>query len=211
MARVLLLGTDEEESVARAAAEIVRLGHELVLQRDDEVDAVVGIGSDEAFREAAGLAEERGLAHPWSAEAAVRGTDVGATRRALAEHDVKQPAFRECTSADQARTSVWELGLPVIVRTLGDAIRESANDSRAVAEIAQRAIDGSYRAACVVEEKVGGGCSRAPRADVDEAVGLPCLSKTVTGGWVVSARALAADAEPEEAVRMVLGVLTPHP
>ena len=143
MARVLLLGTEEDEAVARAAAEIVRLGHELVLERDDDVDAVVGIGSDEAFREAAGLAEQRGLAHPWSAEAAIRGTDVGATRRALAEHDVKQPAFRECTSADQARTSVWELGLPVIVRTLGDAIRESANDSRTVAEIAQRAIDGS--------------------------------------------------------------------
>jgi hypothetical protein len=211
MARVLLVGPQEDEAVARAAAEIERLGHELVLERGDEVDAVVGIGSDESFREAARLAEERGVSHPWSADAAVRGTDVGATRRALAAHQVKQPAFRECTRAEDARTSIWELGLPVIVRTLGDSIRESANDSRAVAEIAQRAIDGSYRAACVIEEKVGGGCSRAPRADVDEAVGLPCESKTVTGGWVVSARALAADAEPEEAVRMVLGVLTPHP
>jgi hypothetical protein len=57
---------------------------------------------------------------------------------------------------------------------------------------------------------VGGGCSRAPRADVDAAIGLPCLSKTVTGGWVVSARALAADAAPEEAVRSVLGVLSPR-
>jgi hypothetical protein len=154
------------------------------------------------------LAEERGLAHPWSAGAAVRGTDVGEARRALAAHEIKQPAFRECTSADDARTSIWELGLPVIVRTLGEGVRESANDSRAVAEIAQRAIDGSYRPACVVEEKVGGGCSRAPRADVDEAVGLPCLSKTVSGGWVVHARAIAADAKPEEAVRAVLGVLS---
>jgi hypothetical protein len=211
MARVLLVGPQEDEAVARAAAEVERLGHELVLERGDEVDAVVGIGSDESFREAARLAEERGLAHPWSAESAVRGTDVGAARRALATHHVKQPAFRECTSAEEARTSIWDLGLPVIVRTLGDSIRESANDSRAVAEIAQRAIDGSYRAACVVEEKVGGGCSRAPRADVDEAIGLPCESKTVTGGWLVAVRALAADAEPEEAVRMVLGVLTPHP
>ena len=210
MARVLVLGP--EDAVARAAAEVQRLGHEPVTGReDDAVDAIVGVGADDAFREAAALAEAREIAHPWSAEAAVRGTDIGATRRALAGTDLLQPAYRECATAEEARTSVWELGLPVIVRTLGDAIRESANDSRAVAEIAQRAIDGSYRAACVVEEKVGGGCSRAPRADVDEAVGLPCLSKTVTGGWVVSARALAADAEPEEAVRMVLGVLTPHP
>jgi hypothetical protein len=208
MARVLVLGAEEDEAVARAAAEVARLGHEPVLEWADDVDAVVGVGSDDAFREAARLAEERGLGHPWSAEAAVRGTDVGAARRALAAHEIKQPAFRECTSADEARTSIWELGLPVIVRTLGDGVRESANDSRAVAEIAQRAIDGSYRAACVVEEKVGGGCSRAPRADVDEAVGLPCLSKTVTGGWLVHARALAADAEPEEAVRAVLGVLS---
>jgi carbamoylphosphate synthase large subunit len=204
MARVLLLGTQEDEAVARAAAEIVRLGHEPVLDRAEDVDAVVGVGSDEVFRDAARIAEERGLAHPWSAEAAVRGTDVGAARRALAAHEIKQPAFRECATADEARTSVWELGLPVIVRTLGDSIRESANDSRAVAEIAQRAIDGSYRPVCVVEEKVGGGCSRDPRADVDEAMGLPCLSKTVTGGWVVYARALAADAEPEAAVRAVL-------
>jgi hypothetical protein len=209
MARVLVLGS-EEEAMGRAAAEIARLGHEPVLDQAGDVVAVVGVGSDDAFREAARVAEERGLAHPWSAEAAVRGTDVGATRRALAEHDVKQPAYRECATADEARTSVWELGLPVIVRTLGEAIRESANDSRSVAEIAQRAIDASYRGACVVEEKVGGGCSRAPRADVDEAIGLACLSKTVTGGWVVSARALAADAEPEEAVRSVLGVLSPR-
>jgi hypothetical protein len=211
MARVLVLGAEGDEAVARAAAEIVRLGHELVVDADHDVDLVVGVGSDDAFREAARLAEERGLAHPWSAEAAVRGTDIGAARRALAEHDIKQPAFRECATPDEARTSVWELGLPVIVRTLGEDIRESANDSRTVAEIAQRAIDGSYRAVCVVEEKVGGGCSREPRADVDGAIGLPCLSKTVTGGWVVSARALAADADPEEGVRTVLLSLSARP
>src|SRR5206468_2509629 len=96
------------------------------------------------------IAEERGIPHPWSAEAAVRGTDVGATRRALAERGVPQPAFRECASAEEARTSVWELGLPVVVRTLGDGIRETASDSRAVAEIAARAIEASYRPACVV-------------------------------------------------------------
>jgi hypothetical protein len=144
MARVLVLGS-EDEAVARAAAEIARLGHEPVLDQAGDVVAVVGVGSDDAFREAARVAEERGLAHPWSAEAAVRGTDVGATRRALAEHDVKQPAYRECATADEARTSVWELGLPVIVRTLGEAIRESANDSRSVAEIAQRAEPASWR------------------------------------------------------------------
>jgi hypothetical protein len=60
----------------------------------------------------------------------------------------------------------------------------------------------------VIEEKLGGGCSRAPRADVDEALGLPAQSKTVDGGRVVWARALAADAEPEEAVRAVLQVIS---
>jgi biotin carboxylase len=204
MARVLVVGSGEA-AVARATAEILRLGHDPVVELDaEDVHAIVGVGSDDAFRDAARLAQERGIAHPWSAEAALRGTDVGATRRALAEGGVPQPAFRECTSAEEARTSVWELGLPVIVRTLGDGIRETANDSRAVAELAQRAIEGSYRSACVVEEKLGGGCSRAPRADVDEAIGLPCLSKTVDGGRVVSARALAADADPETAVRTVL-------
>jgi carbamoylphosphate synthase large subunit len=203
MARVLLLGTDE--AAARAAAEVVRLGHDPVLEIDAEhVDAIVGVGSDDAFRDAARIAEERGIPHPWSAGAAVRGTDVAATRRALAEGGVPQPAFRECASAEEARTSIWELGLPVVVRTLGDGIRETANDSRAVAEIATRAIEGSYRSACVVEEKLGGNCSRAPRADVDEALGLPCQSKTVDGGRVVGARALAADADPETAVRSVL-------
>jgi hypothetical protein len=208
MARVLVLGPDDE-AVARAAAEIVRLGHDLVVEIDDEeVEAIVGVGSDEAFREAARRAEERGLPHPWSARAAVRGTDVGATRRALAERAVPQFVYRECASAEEARTSIWELGLPVVVRTLGDGIRETANDSRSVAEIAVRAIEGSYRPACVVEEKLGGGCSRAPRADVDEAIGLPCQSKTVDGGRVVWARSLAADAEPEEAVRLVLEVVS---
>lgn len=207
MARVLVLGS-QGEAVARAAAEIARLGHDPVLEPADDVEAVVGVGSDDAFREAAREAELRGLAHPWSAAAAVRGTDVGATRRALAEHGVPQPAFRECATPDEARTSVWELGLPVVVRTLGDVIRETANDSRSVAEIAARAIDGSYRSACVVEEKLGGGCTRAARADVDEALGLPALSKSVDGGRVVFARALAADAEPEEAVRSVLAALT---
>jgi hypothetical protein len=208
MARVLVLGS-VDAAVARAAAEVVRLGHELVMEpASDDVEAIVGVGSDDAFREAARLAEERRVPHPWSAEAAVRGTDAGATRRALAEHEIPQPAFRECASAEEARMSVWELGLPVVVRTLGDAIRETANDSRAVAEIAARAIDGSYREACVIEEKLGGGCSRAPRADVDEALGLPAQSKTVDGGRVVWARALAADAEPEEAVRAVLQVIS---
>ncbi len=66
-------------------------------------------------------------------------------RRALAASGVAQPAFRECTSVEDARQSIWELGLPVVVRTLGDDVRETANDSRAVAEIAARAIGGSYR------------------------------------------------------------------
>jgi hypothetical protein len=205
MARVLLLGSDE--AAARGAAEIVRLGHEPVLEQDQTVDAVVGVGSDDAFREAARLAEERGIAHPWSAEAAIRGTDIGETRRALAAHEISQPAFRECASAEEARLSVWDLGLPVIVRTLGDDIRESASDSRAVAEIAGRAIGASYRSVCVIEEKLGGGCTRGPRADVDEALGLPCETKSVDGGRVVAARAYAADAEPEAAVRAVLEVL----
>jgi hypothetical protein len=208
VARVLILGSDEP-AVERAVAETIRLGHEPVVDPADEgLDAIVGVGSDDAFREAARLAEERGLAHPWSSRAAVRGTDVGATRRALAAHGIPQPAFRECESAEQARLSIWELGLPVIVRTLGESIRETAGDSRAVAEIAARAIDQSYRPACVVEEKLGGGCSRAPRADVDEALGLPALSKTVDGGRVVSARALAADLEPEQAVQAVLETLS---
>jgi hypothetical protein len=203
MARVLILGSDEQ-AVARAAAEIVRLGHEIVIeQTDDEIGAIVGVGSDDAFREAARLAEERDIPHPWSADAAVRGTDVGATRQALAESGIPQPAFRECATAEEARMSVWELGLPVVVRTLGD--------SRAVAEIASRAIEGSYRPACVIEEKLGGGCTRGPRADVDEALGLPALSKSVDGGRIVFARALAADAEPEEAVRAVLESLQRTP
>jgi hypothetical protein len=207
MARVLVLGS--EEAVARAAAELARLGHDVSVEpADDGIDAIVGVGSDDAFRDAARLSEERGVPHPWSAEAAVRGTDVGATRRALAEHGIPQPAFRECATPDEARSSVWELGLPVVVRTLGDVIRETANDSRAVTEIAARAIDGSYRSACVVEEKLGGGCTREARDDVDEALGLPALSKSVAGGRVVFARALAADAEPEEAVRSVLSALT---
>jgi hypothetical protein len=208
MARVLILGSDEQ-AVARASAEIVRLGHEVVdRSAGGAIEAFVGVGSDDAFREAARLAEQHGVPHPWSAEAAVRGTDVAATRRALAENGVPQPAFRECTSAEEARMSVWELGLPVVVRTLGDGIRETAGDSRAVAEIAARAIDGSYRPACVIEEKLGGGCTRGPRADVDEALGLPAQSKSVDGGRVVWARALAVDAEPEEAVRAVLEPLS---
>jgi carbamoylphosphate synthase large subunit len=207
MARVLVLGP--EEAAARAAAEIVRLGHEPVIERaDDAIDAIVGVGSDDAFREAAALAEQREIAHPWSADAAIRGTDIGASRRALGEIDVRQPAYRECTTAEEARQSIWELGLPVVVRTLGDAIRETANDSRAVAEIAGRAIAGSYRPACLIEEKLGGGCSRESRDDVDEALGLPCQTKLVTGGYVIAVRALAADAEPEQAVRSVLGALT---
>lgn len=207
MARVLILGP--AEAAARGAAEVVRLGHEPVLALDDDpVEAIVGVGSDDAFREAARLAEDRGVSHPWSAEAAVRGTDLGAMRRALAANGVAQPAFRECTTVEDARQSIWELGLPVVVRTLGDDVRETANDSRAVGEIAARAIGGSYRDACVIEEKVGGGCSKAPRSDVDEALGLPCQAKTVADRHVVWARALAADAEPEEAVRTVLGVLT---
>jgi hypothetical protein len=207
MARVLLLGP--EDAVARGAAEVIRLGHEAVVERsDDAIDAIVGVGSDDAFREAAALAEERAIAHPWSAEAAVRGTDIGATRRALDGIDVLQPAYRECSTAEEARLSVWELGLPVVVRTLGDDIRETANTSRAVAEIAERAIASSYRAACVVEEKLGGGCSRGPRSEVDDALGLPCQTKIVTGGYVIAVRALAADAEPEAAVRSVLEALT---
>ena len=75
------------------------------------------------------------------------------------------------------------------------------------AEIAARAIAGSYRPACVVEEKLSGGCSRESRAEVDEVLGLPCQTKLVTGGYVIAVRALAADAEPEEAVRAVLGAL----
>ncbi len=206
MARVLVLGP--EDAVARAAAEVQRLGHEPVVERaDDAVDAIVGVGSDDAFREAAALAEARAIAHPWSAEAAVLGTDIGATRRALAGTDILQPAYRECATPEEARTSVWELGLPVVVRTLGDDIRETANDSRAVAEIAARAISSSYRPACVIEEKLGGGCSRESRSEVDEALGLPCQTKLVTGGYVIAVRALAADAEPEEAVRTVLAAV----
>ncbi|HEY1480527.1 MAG TPA: hypothetical protein VGF46_10875 [Gaiellales bacterium] len=207
MARVLLLGPDE--AVARGAAELVRLGHDAVADRDDDaVDAIAGLGSDDAFREAALLAEQRGIAHPWSAEAAIRGTDIGATRRALAGSSVEQPAFRECATAEEARLSVWELGLPVVVRTLGDDIRETVNSSRAVAEVAARAIEASYRPACVVEEKLGGGCSRGSRADVDELIGLPCQSKMVEGHRVIAVRALAADAEPELAVRTLLEALT---
>ena len=207
MARVLLLGDDA--AVARAAAEVARLGHDAVLaQAGAAVDAVVGVGSDDAFRAAAAYAEQHEIAHPWTAEAAVRGTDIGATRRALAGGDVSQPAYRECATAEEARMSIWELGLPVVVRTLGDDIRETANDSRAVAEIAGRAIAGSYRSACVVEEKLGGGCSRGSNAEVDELLGLPCQTKIVTGGYVIAVRALAADAEPEEAVRAVLGAVT---
>lgn len=207
MARVLLVGSGEA-AVARAAAELVRLGHDPVFELDDDgIDAIVGVGSDDAFREAAHLAEHRGVAHPWSADAAVRGTDLGATRRALAENGVPQPAFRECATAEEARMSVWELGLPVVVRTLGVGIRETAGDSRAVAEIAARAIDGSYRPVCLIEEKLGGGCTRGARADVDEALGLPALSTSVDGGRVVFARALAADADPEESVRAVLETL----
>jgi hypothetical protein len=207
MARVLLLGPDD--AVARGAAELVRLGHDPVADRDDDaIDAIAGVGSDDAFREAALLAEQRGIAHPWSAEAAIRGTDIGATRRALAGSAVEQPAFRECATADEARLSVWELGLPVVVRTLGDDIRETVNSSRAVAEVAARAIEASYRPACVVEEKLGGGCSRGSRADVDELIGLPCQSKMVDGNRVIAVRALAADAEPELAVRTLLEALT---
>ena len=209
MAHVLLLGPDD--AVARATAELGRLGHEPATRDDATIDAVIGVGSDEAFREAAQLAEERGIAHPWSAEAALRGTDIGAARRALDGSDLPQPHYRECDTAEQARYSVWDLGLPVVVRTLGDDIRETATTSRAVAEIAARAIAGSHRAACVVEEKLGGGCSRGSNPAVDELVGLPCETKIVTGGYVIAVRALAADAEPEEAVRSVLGALTPRP
>ncbi|MEO9174542.1 MAG: hypothetical protein ABI317_03430 [Gaiellales bacterium] len=207
MARVLVLGP--EDAVARGAAELARLGHEAVVHpADDAVDAIVGVGSDDAFREAAALAEQRGIAHPWSAGAAVRGTDIGETRRALDGLDVPQPRYRECATAEEARLSVWELGLPVVVRTLGSGIRETAGTSRAVAEIAARAIEGSYRSACLVEEKLGGGCSRGPSSEVDEALGLPCESKVLTGGYVVAVRALAADAEPEAAVRSALETLT---
>jgi hypothetical protein len=206
MARVLLLGPDD--AVARATAELGRLGHEPAAAGDEQVDAVIGVGDDEAFREAARYAEQHGVAHPWSAEAALRGTDIAAARRALDGSDLPQPHYRECSTAEEARYSVWELGLPVVVRTLGDDIRETATTSRAVAEIAARAIAGSHRAACVVEEKLGGGCSRGSNAAVDELVGLPCQTKIVTGGYVIAVRALAADAEPEAAVRSVLGALT---
>jgi hypothetical protein len=207
MARVLVLGP--EDAVARGAAELERLGHDVIVDpADDAVDAIVGVGSDEAFRDAAALAEERGIVHPWSAEAAVRGTDIGETRRALDRLDVLQPRYRECATAEEARLSVWELGLPVVVRTLGSDIRETANTARDVAEIAARAIEGSYRPACVIEEKLGGGCSRGSRSEVDDALGLPCETKVVTGGYVIAVRALGADAEPEAAVRSALETLT---
>jgi hypothetical protein len=202
--RVLVIGPDEAK--AKAEDEVRRLGHE---PGGEEAEAVVGVGSDEAFREAARLAEERGIAHPWSAEAAVRGTDIAAARRALAGSDLLQPHYRECATAEEARLSVWELGLPVIVRTLGDAMRDTANKSREIPELAERAIAESYRPACVVEEKLGGGCSRGANAEVDELIGLPCQTKTVTSGHVIGVRALAADAAPEEAVRAVLGVSRP--
>jgi carbamoylphosphate synthase large subunit len=202
--RVRVIGPGD--AVAKAAAEVERLGHEVA---DEDADAIVGVGSDEAFREAARVAEERGIAHPWSAEAAVRGTDIAAARRALAGSDLLQPHYRECTTAEEARLSVWELGLPVIVRTLGDAVRATASKSREIPELAERAIRESYRPACVVEEKLGGGCSRGSNAEIDELIGLPCQTKTVTSGHVIGIRALAADASPEDAVRSVLGVNQP--
>jgi hypothetical protein len=202
--RVLVIGPDDAR--ARAADELRRLGHE---PAEGDADAIVGVGSDEAFREAARVAEERGIAHPWSAAAAVRGTDIAEARRALAGSGLPQPHYRECATAEEARLSVWELGLPVIVRTLGDAIRDTAGKSREIPEIAERAIGESYRPACVVEEKLGGGCTRGSNAEVDELIGLPCQTKTVTSGHVIGIRALAADASPEEAVRTVLGVSAP--
>jgi hypothetical protein len=195
------------DAAAKAAAEVERLGHQLV--HDVDADAIVGVGSDEAFREAARVAEQRGIAHPWSAAAAVRGTDIAEARRALAGGDLMQPHYRECATAEEARLSVWELGLPVIVRTLGDAVRGTASKSREIPEIAERAIGESYRPACVVEEKLGGGCSRGSNPVVDELVGLPCQTKVVSSGHVIGIRALAADASPEEAVRSVLGVSSP--
>jgi len=200
--RVLLIGTDE--ALERAAAEARLHGAEPVVDPADDADLVVGVGSDDSLRRAAELALATGTTHPHTPDGALRGTDLGAARRALAVAGVPQPPWRECSSAQAALTAADELGMPVVVRSLGTEVRGTATSADQVEALAARAIAASYRAACLVEAKRPGGCRRVSRSDVDAALGCEALAKIVEDE-VVDARALLADCAPEQAVREALG------
>jgi carbamoylphosphate synthase large subunit len=118
-------------------------------------------------------------------------TDLGRTRAALDAAGIAQPPWRECATPDEARAAAEELGLPALVRSLGDETRGTGHDLDAVEELAREAIGASAsRPACLVELKRGGGCTRERRAEIDEALGQPVEVKVVAGEVVGVAHVL---------------------
>ena len=195
--RLLIVG--DPAATALAAARARELGAQVVEAAGDGPHAVVGVGGDDAVRLAAQLAEDAGLAHPHAPAGALAGTDIGIARARLAGAGIAQPPWRECGSPDEVVAAAGELGWPVLVRSLGEAVRVTAPTPDEAREAALRAIGASHRPACVVELKRPGGCSRERRADVDSALGCAAEVKLVAGE-VVAVRALAALSSPEQAV-----------
>jgi carbamoylphosphate synthase large subunit len=107
--------------------------------------------------------------------------DLGRARAALAAAGIPQPPWRECAAPEEATAAAAELGLPVLVRSLGDELRRTVEDLDSVAGVAAEAIAASGRPACLVERKRGGGCARERRADVDAALGCAVEAKVVAG------------------------------
>jgi hypothetical protein len=194
--RLLIIG--DPPAIERAAARARELGAQVVGASGDP-QAIVGVGCDDAVRQAAQLAADGSLAHPHPPTGAIAGTDIGVARARLAEAGIAQPPWRECASADEVVAAARELGWPILVRSLGEDVRVTAATADEAREAAERAIGASHRQACVVELKRPGGCSRERRADVDAALGCTAEVKLV-GGEVVAVRALAAMASPEQAV-----------
>jgi len=192
--RLLIVG--DPTATERAAARARELGAQVVA---DGPQAIVGVGGDDAVRQAAQLAADGSLAHPLPPTGALAGTDIGIARARLAEAGIAQPPWRECASPDEVIAAAGELGWPILVRSLGEEMRVTATTPDEAREAAARAIGASHRPACVVELKRGSGCSRERRADVDAALGCSAEVKLV-GGEVVGVRALAAIASPEQAV-----------
>src|SRR3954470_6195167 len=109
-------------------------------------------------------------------------TDLGRARAALDAAGVAQPPWPECAPPEEARAAAEELGLPALVRSLGDETRGTGHDLDGVEQLAREAIAASAsRPACLVELQRGGGCSRERRAEIDEALGRPVEVKVVAG------------------------------
>src|SRR3954470_1906858 len=109
-------------------------------------------------------------------------TDLGRARAALDAAGVAQPPWPECAPPEEARAAAEELGLPALVRSLGDETRGTGHDLDRVEELTREGCPAPAGApACVVEPKRGGGGSRERRAEIDEALGRPVEVKVVAG------------------------------